>query len=409
MKSVLIVSELFPPLPGIGGRRWAKFAKYFTRLGINVHVLTATFNKKIHSVSLWYSDVKGNPNIHVHKIKLNYPEILNLKPKTVYQKVKYRLATKYLLAFTKGSIYDRTIFWNENYVQKAEQIILKNNIDTVIVTVAPLNIANQIILLKRKYPHIKFIVDFRDPWVLGNRYGFPLKQLSRQNFETEKERVVCEEFDLITMPNSEMMNNSSNFFRQPYVKYYRLEHAIDLDEFAYAKNEKDIERISVLFIGTLYDGLKTHFDSFFEVTNDIDNLHVNFFISNYIKSYFELAKPNRISLKEPIKPTELFNEISNANFVLIIYSDSMQASMYTKIIEIICARTPIIFISNPGEATEFVVSNNLGIHLNYDEVSSQLPKILKDGKMKNYNYNFDVSEFTFENVTNKLVEKIKSL
>ena len=100
---------------------------------------------------------------------------MNIEPKTISSELKYRFATKYFLAFTKGSIYDRTFFWSEKYIKKVERIILKVSIDTIIITVAPLNIADQIIQLKKIYPKIKFIVDFIDPWVLDNRYGFPLK------------------------------------------------------------------------------------------------------------------------------------------------------------------------------------------------------------------------------------------
>ena len=54
-KKVLIVSYVFPPKSGIGGRRWAKFSKYLNRMDIDLKVLT--FQKKNDSnFSNWSKD-----------------------------------------------------------------------------------------------------------------------------------------------------------------------------------------------------------------------------------------------------------------------------------------------------------------------------------------------------------------
>ena len=39
LKHVLLISYSYPPYPGIGGRRWAKFSKYLSRLGFVIHVI----------------------------------------------------------------------------------------------------------------------------------------------------------------------------------------------------------------------------------------------------------------------------------------------------------------------------------------------------------------------------------
>jgi hypothetical protein len=55
-KKVLIVSYIFPPKSGIGGRRWAKFSKYLNRMDIDIKVLT--FQKKNDSnFSNWSKDI----------------------------------------------------------------------------------------------------------------------------------------------------------------------------------------------------------------------------------------------------------------------------------------------------------------------------------------------------------------
>ena len=79
---ILIVSHTFPPSPGIGGRRWAKFAKYLHTKQLPLQVLSAFSEKQ---GSLWADDVKGIPQRHwMHK----FPEVLNHDPASLYAKLK---------------------------------------------------------------------------------------------------------------------------------------------------------------------------------------------------------------------------------------------------------------------------------------------------------------------------------
>jgi hypothetical protein len=40
-KTILIICYGFPPFPGIGGRRWAKFSKYLSSYGFNINVIAS--------------------------------------------------------------------------------------------------------------------------------------------------------------------------------------------------------------------------------------------------------------------------------------------------------------------------------------------------------------------------------
>ena len=93
-KKILIVTHIFPPTPGIGGRRWAKFAKYLSKTGNEVSVISA----ENHSIekSQWEKDVLDS-GIQVHRLPLLYPEILGTNPNSVFQKLHYKIATTYML------------------------------------------------------------------------------------------------------------------------------------------------------------------------------------------------------------------------------------------------------------------------------------------------------------------------
>ena len=63
-KKILIITFTFPPKPGIGGRRWAKFAKYLHQKKVSFDILT--FEKKSSEKSKWCDDVEPfKQNIYV--------------------------------------------------------------------------------------------------------------------------------------------------------------------------------------------------------------------------------------------------------------------------------------------------------------------------------------------------------
>ena len=406
-KHILLVAYTFPPSPGIGGRRWAKFAKYFTKLGYTVHVICS--EQQNNELSLWYNDIKDNSKIVLYKIIQAYPSILRKVPENNFERIKYKLANSYIKLVSKGTPYDRSLFWNEDFESQASKIIEEFKVDFVFVTIAPLHYAFRLINLKKKFSTTKFIADFRDPWSRGNGYGFPQKNAKRQEVEFEKEKLVCNNYDLITFAHGNTLIDSQAAFNIKKENCYLLEHAIDTDDYVAKVVPKDQDKIKVIYMGTFYQGLKKHFDSIFKSTIDNSKLFFEFYTSNQIPSYVEFANPSQVSFNKQIEPKMLFSKIAQANYVLIIYSENMKTLMYTKIKEIVYTRTPIIIISKKGDASDFIVSNRLGIHLDYHEIETKLPNIFSEVMMDNYNYTFDTSSFTFENVTEKLIRKINSL
>ena len=114
-KHILIISYTFPPAEGIGGRRWAKFAKYLVTKGYIVHVLTA--NQSTTSSS-WRTDVQKE-NIYVYKLPIRYPKVLLEIPHSFYQKVLYKIWLILFKLYSKGTTIDRSMFWKKALIKKS--------------------------------------------------------------------------------------------------------------------------------------------------------------------------------------------------------------------------------------------------------------------------------------------------
>jgi hypothetical protein len=68
---ILIIAYKFPPMGGIGTRRWAKFSKYLARKGYKVHILTINY-PYIDKMN-WYKDIADEKKIIIHRVKPCYP------------------------------------------------------------------------------------------------------------------------------------------------------------------------------------------------------------------------------------------------------------------------------------------------------------------------------------------------
>ncbi|MCB0793795.1 MAG: hypothetical protein KDB88_03585, partial [Flavobacteriales bacterium] len=86
---VLLIAHTFPPYRGIGGRRWAKFAKAMARKGHPVHVIHSEGPEELKG-SLWTTDIEQE-GIHLHLLPQRYPTVLFKRPlNSLWEKIAYR-------------------------------------------------------------------------------------------------------------------------------------------------------------------------------------------------------------------------------------------------------------------------------------------------------------------------------
>lgn len=391
MKTILILAYLFPPVPGIGGRRWAKFSKYLTRNGFIVHVLTSENEQE--EISPWLSDVIGNSKIVIHTVPDNYPSILNQTPKTISEKIRYRYSLFLQKIGTKGTPYDKTILNRNLWLKKAEEIIEKQKIDTIVASGAPFSLNFFAVLLKKKFPKIKVLNDFRDPWTWGSSYGFAGLHNDRLNFELTMEGQVMKYSDVVLVPAADMMKNLQSRYPDFAKKICLLPHGYDEDEMP--KEFSKPKRKGIIFSGTMYEGLDEHITILCRTLKQNPEMEIDFFVPNV--KYQELVNSFQIGTQvrfhSLLSSANYLAELSGKKYYLSLYPDKYKNFISTKFYEIIRMRVPIILVGENGELSEFIVKNGLGIHL----FPNQMESILNDGILKDltekYNNYFDFSQY----------------
>jgi hypothetical protein len=401
-KNVLIISYIFPPAPGIGGRRWAKFAKYLRKKSIDVYVISAEVVDD--AISTWISDVEG---IEVIRLNSKYPKIISTNPKSLIEKILYRIKLLEVKCRIKGNYFDKAAFIEKNLKESVLKVVKEKKIKNIIVSGFPFYLNYFICKLKPDLSGVKIISDFRDPWTWKNSYSLDKMSIDRQNEEKKKEAFVVEKSDLITMPSNIMVEEISLLYPKYKDKFIELPHGYDIEESCFKTENKNLGVVKFIMFGTMYITIENEISNLAEVLkNNINTsrLDVYCFSPKYTSIFEEHNVLNEnVFYHNPLTENELYKKLIETNYYILVCPDHAKDYFFTKIFEIIYCRIPIIYIGAKGTISIFLEKNNLGIIIEKDQIQNEFQKILNGEIGLNYNYNFDASHYSMRAITEKLI------
>jgi hypothetical protein len=411
-KAVVIVNFDFPPNQGIGGRRWAKLAKGLANRGVNVFVIKADpiFGNK---TSPWTKDVQ-HPLIKIHSIPRTYPQSVSHPRKGWKHKFRYLWDINVLRRNAKGTIYDVAIGWNYVLDRKLIELVSANGITHVIATGAPFNALYYCALFKKNNPNIKLIVDYRDPWLTAKNYGMPSLDSDAMSFEIEKQNQVFRHADLILSPYKELTDRlfqEASSVSSDKSKFKVLPHFYDeSDSFAEGISKSgDGPKLTLVYGGALYTGtsetLRDLKNYLTEIEQCDEKISKRLIIKIFTDNLIEASIFNGVSnvLVSPTIGKQIFDELRNADFCMIMAAEHNKNQLTTKFFEYLPLRKPIVYLGPEGEISRFLESNSLGFRIS--NFASDFPKLINDfdsGEIK-FNRTFDVSSFTLNASTEILL------
>lgn len=416
-KKLLIVSHSFPPTSGIGGRRWAKFAKYLQRMGYDVTVIAAENISEEKSV--WSKDVEG---INVITLPYNFLKSVALPKTDLYHKFSYYLNLSILKLRDKGNYFDKSVFWEQQIQKKISELIEKKKIDCVIVTSGPFRLSNYVTKLNAKFPDVKFIVDFRDLWTEDIEISsFASLPLSRRTEEKRLEKETVYMADKVISVAPELNNYFSSLTISK--KFAVIPNGYDPEDFKdlQLSPKTDSNKIKFIFTGTLYINLSYIIEPFIkalaqlkQVEPDLFNKLEFEFIGRFPEKYLQLINENKVS--EAFKFTkslvlqEVYAKIAASHYCMLFLNDVYSFALSTKFCEYISQKKKIIIVSNKGPASEFITENNLGYWVNPNYALPDLKKIISStfyDKASDWNSTFDPETFSIPKLTQQLAAIIE--
>lgn len=401
LKHILLVSYVFPPYYGIGGRRWAKHASELTKLGYVVHVICArnAFDEK----SLWWDLVKDNPNIRIYQLPRRYPKVLVKFDHHFLQKILYKFWITVLPFLTKGSYLDRTIFWEKVMLRKARKLITEYSINHVICTGAPFGAMYQVTKLRKWFHDIFIMNDLRDPWTWGPNWGFANLPAERMKHELELELKVIEDSDIISMPGEEIKKHLWQKYPLHRNKFRIIPHFFDEEELCIKEKSKS-ETIRLIMYGNIYHGI----ENLIEKTSEILAQHKGritldvFTDKKKHEQVFREMGADNVRFFDQIPARDLFRKFSEYDYVLLIHPHYGINNISTKFFEIIYTRTPIILLCDDGLGPTFLRDNGLGVHANINTAYDLFDKLANNNLDFRYNHSYDISEYSLRNIARNI-------
>lgn len=417
-----MIAYTFPPYQGIGGRRWAKFAKALARKGYTVHVIHSKGPEDMKG-SFWTEDIQ-HPNIIVHPLPQRYPTVLFKRRLTsLWEKVMYRFWLRALPLVVRGNPLDKTVLWRKQLLNEAGRLIQAHGIKHVMVTGAPFRLLAFGVDIKRAHG-ISLTCDLRDPWTWHDAYGFAKLDNTRRTYERQLEREVMEASDHVVSPHRSVIEHLRNSYPAQAPKCVVLPHAVDPDELGTPSGPRSDNEFRLIYAGSLY-GEKEAEAYFGEVLKAFSTLRdtaperfaltrLDLYITGpdtraYQQRILESGMQDRIRFHEPLPTKEIFDLLRRANAILTFIPSFNKDLLGTKFTEIFYLRRPVIHVGERGDVSDYILKHHLGISLAVSELAVELPKIMLGQRTIAIDPEHDLSAHMLDHITSQLEHDVLGL
>ncbi len=408
-KNILIIVYKFPPMGGVGTRRWAKFSKYLARNGYRIHILSAYY--PYVDKANWLSDIT-NDNIKVHNFKSFYPYcLLNSSKNNFINKVKR------ILSFFLHKIFfyiDNAQYDAKQILSKSKNLIEQYNIKNVIASGHPVSINYIATYLKIDLPDINLIQDYRDNWNDLNTYQYGSKNgLLLFKF---KEKSAYQEFftlyysDTIINVSNDLTKSLNNKHKGLSEKLVTITNGYDEEDFSNLEISND--KFDLIYTGSLFnnriEAINLILDAILELNDDYINNNLKIIIySNYDKSRlnrrYEKLMDKNIIFNDFISPNEVFNVVAKTRYCLSINSKLAPYAFGTKIFDYMALNKKIVHISNGGELYDLLEEKEQFVsEYNLDNMKKVLLNLKKDFLSEENEAVTTFKEFDLKDITKKL-------
>jgi glycosyltransferase involved in cell wall biosynthesis len=258
-KKVLIITYYWPPSGGPGVQRWLKFAKYLPDNNIEPIIICPHPDKAEYPIldKSLYSDVDKDLQVHTTDNKSfyhTYKKFTKAKtaPYSGFANDANPSFKQKISRFIRGNFFlpDSRKGWNQYAYAKAEELIEKYNIETVITTSPPHSTQLVGLALKKKYK-IKWIADMRDPWTDIYYYN--------NFYPTALAKYVDKIFERRVLENADYIISVSEFIKKQFElksekikqdKILVIPNGYDKSDFPKQEQEKD-SLFTISYTGTL--------------------------------------------------------------------------------------------------------------------------------------------------------------
>ena len=416
INKILIITYDWPPRNSIATHRPYSWAKYFSKAGFHVTVLTA--EKQFYDSPLDLNlPVLENVNVITvqNPLSTKYTLISNFKKKSKLFDLLTKLNStiKYYL----GINFDPRIWWSNLILNN--KIKLNTDFDIVISTYGPQSSHFIAAYLKSINQDIKWVADYRDLWSISHLSYLPLwkkKQLMKIEYN-----LVAENASLVTTVSEELSKDLNTFLKtnsKVILNGFDIENQLLFDNLT-KKKYLNKSTINIVYTGMIYIGRRDP-SPLFKAISEIDNNKINIeFYGSSSDVVFQLFKgnlPNYIKCKGHVNRDQSLLIQRNADFVLLLESsnDDAKGVLTGKVFEYISSGTPILSIGSKDDSAIGKLLKYTGcgkcFENNIEEIKKELYTYIVNQNPDWYKPDYNrILEFSRENQANRFIDLIQNL
>jgi glycosyltransferase involved in cell wall biosynthesis len=444
MKKVLIIAHSFPPIGGSGTFRTLKFVKFLPDYNWMSYILTTNERYSEKKDFSMLSEVPDSTKIFrtlifspfrifvklIAQLKSLKKSNITTKSHDTANKNKnegFKTKTGQRL-ITYWQLLDGYNEWLPFAIIKGLFVIRKYKID-VIYSTSPIHMSQVIGLLLHKMTGLKWIADFRDPWVIQEslRSNYPVLFLK---FEKFLESLVVKNSNFIICNTLRLLDKFKNHYSNcDSSKFVYIPNGYDPDDFKLpVKKITPFPQFTITHTGEFYQKGRTP-DSFLIAVseliksgkikaNEIKVIFVGggeysessefkeFLKKNILEDVVELIYhlPHEMSIEYLYKSSVLLLLQPGKDFILQVPA---------KVFEYAYLLKPILTIAPEGSTADFISTLNYGFVVDPDDISEMKIKIFecyelfKSNKLQKITWSPTIDKYNRKNLTQDLINLFK--
>ena len=432
-RKILILSYFFPPCNITASQRALSWAKYLGEFGFYPIVITRNWERPVN----YPTDLHHNTHQTVIHQKFGTYEVYylpykqSLRDKLYTQKGKSRLSMlRQILSLWElvmQNFFDFVIPFR-NFYSFTKQFLQKNtDIDLMVVTANPYVLFKFAYRLKKKFPKLNWIADYRDDWntrVESHWYNnYPAISKITANIERNSELKWTSNAASISSVSEFNTTKISQFLHKKGTTIYNGFIPEDFEQF---RKAKPFDEFTITFNGTMIEmqeiaifisGLKRLITEY----KGKASIKINFIGTGYdvyqemkIKALMEGFEKN-LHITHRVPRKKVLEIQMRSHVLLLVAYGSVKGVTGTKTFDYLATHKPIILCPSDHDIlARIITETKQGIICNKeDESYTALKNLLElwlSGKELITELNYDAIEFyTRKKQTEILAQELKSL
>ena len=225
--------------------------------------------------------------------------------------------------------------------------------------------------LKKKYPHIPWVADFRDAWCENPFREVKANQI-RDKIETKLEKKVFKRADTLIFNT----RSSFNLHRQKYGniisnKSYVIPNGFDIEDYSNLATYSKDKIFNIVHTGSIYgirslkplvEALELFASRHKKAQHKLKFIFIGYSINKNEKKVVASSKVNHLfEFRNFLSHSECLTEMKNADLLLVLTGKKeVNVMIPCKFYEYLGANTPILALSEKGELTKILQECNSG-------------------------------------------------